>query len=198
MWNERYARPEYVFGTEPNAFLASCADLFKPGQTALCAADGEGRNSVWLASEGLSVTAFDASEVGLEKASRLADQKSVAVNYHLANIEDWDWSPDRFDVVAAIFIQFAPPNLRKGIFAGMKRTVRPGGLIVMQGYRPEQIEYGTGGPDRPEQLYTRELLEDAFRDFEIVRLDEHDSELHEGSGHAGISALIDFVARKSE
>lgn len=198
MWNERYSHPDYVFGTEPNAFLASCADLFQPGQSALCVADGEGRNSVWLATQGLSVTAFDASNFGLEKARRLADQRGVAVDYHLANIEDWNWSRDCFDVVAAIFIQFATPDLRTKIFEGMKRTVRPGGLIVMQGYRPKQIEYGTGGPGRPEQLYTRELLDVAFSDFEIVRLDEHDSELREGPGHAGISALIDLVARKAE
>lgn len=196
MWNDRYSRPDYVFGTEPNAFLASCGDLFAPAQTALCVADGEGRNSVWLTSQGLSVTAFDASNVGIAKARRLADQKGVAVDYRLADIEDWVWSADRFDVVAAIFIQFASPDLRTKIFAGMKRTVRPGGLIVMQGYRPKQIEYGTGGPDRAEQLYTRELLEGSFSDFEIVKLTEHDTEIREGGGHAGMSALIDLIVRK--
>jgi len=196
MWNERYDRQEYLFGTEPNAFLASCADLLVPGQSALAVADGEGRNSVWLASRGLAVTAFDASTVGLEKARRLADQRQVTVDYCEAAVEDWDWTPAHFDVVAAIFIQFAGPDLRSRIFAGMKRTVKPGGLILMQGYRPEQLAYGTGGPKEPENLYTRALLEEAFADFEILRLEEHDSEVREGPGHAGLSALIDLVARR--
>lgn len=196
MWNDRYSRPGYLFGTEPNAFLKSCAPLLEPGQSALAIADGEGRNSVWLAGQGLSVTAFDASSVGIEKARRLASQRGVDVDLHLATIEEWDWAPDRYDVVAAIFIQFAAPELRAAIFEGMKRTVKPGGLVLLQGYRPEQIGYGTGGPSSPENLYTRALLEDAFKDFEMLRLEDHDSVVHEGEGHDGMSALIDLVARK--
>ena len=111
-------------------------------------------------------------------------------------IEDWDWVPDSFDVVAAIFIQFADPALRSLIFEGMKRTVKPGGLLLMQGYRPEQIEYATGGPRARENLYTRALLEEAFAGFAILRLHEHDDEIREGPGHAGMSALIDLIARK--
>lgn len=196
MWDERYRNPEYVFGTEPNAFLASCAHLLKPDQKALAIADGEGRNSVWLASQGLEVTAFDASEVGLEKARKLAKHNKVSVDYQLAGIDDWEWTPDHFDVVAAIFIQFAPPKMRDAIFRGMQQTVKPGGLILMQGYRPEQIAYGTGGPSAREQLYTRPMLEEAFAGFEILTLETHDSTLHEGPGHDGMSALIDLVARK--
>lgn len=196
MWDERYSREDYVFGTEPNAFLASCAPLLEPGRGALCVADGEGRNSVWLARRGLAVTAFDFSSVGIAKARKLAAAGGVAVDYRQASIEDWDWSPDRFDVVAAIFIQFAEPALRSRIFEGMKRTLKPGGLLLVQGYRPEQIEYATGGPRARENLYTRALLEEAFAGFEILRLSEHDSEIHEGPGHAGMSALIDLVARK--
>lgn len=196
MWDDRYSREDYVFGTEPNAFLASCAPLLRAGQSALCVADGEGRNSVWLAGQGLAVTAFDASAVGLAKARKLAGARGVAVDYRLASIEDWDWVPDSFDVVAAIFIQFADPALRSLIFEGMKRTVKPGGLLLMQGYRPEQIEYATGGPRARENLYTRALLEEAFAGFAILRLHEHDDEIREGPGHAGMSALIDLVARK--
>ncbi len=196
MWDERYDRPDYVFGTEPNAFLASQTELLSPGQSALAVADGEGRNSVWLASRGLDVTAFDASSVGLEKARRLAADQGVTVDYHLASIEDWDWTPDRFDIVAAIFIQFAPPDLRARIFDGIKQTVKPGGLVLMQGYRPEQVDYGTGGPPQRDHMYTRDLLEKSFGEFEIMKLEAHDSEINEGPGHDGLSALIDLVARK--
>ncbi|ODU15445.1 MAG: SAM-dependent methyltransferase [Sphingomonas sp. SCN 67-18] len=196
MWDQRYSGSDYVFGVEPNRFLTSCGHLLEPGQTALAVADGEGRNSVWLASQGLSVTAFDASNAGLSKARQLAAEKRVAVDHRLSQIEDWEWRAECFDVVVAIFIQFAAPELRSVIFEGMKRTLKPGGLILMEGYRPEQIAYATGGPRQREQLYTRGLLEEAFADFEILQLAEHDSELHEGQGHSGMSALIDLVARK--
>ena len=195
-WDERYSTPDYLFGTEPNAFLASQADLLVPGQSALAVADGEGRNGVWLASKGLTVTAFDASAVGLDKAKRLAAEKGVNVDYRLAAIEDWTWTENRFDVVVAIFIQFASPELREKIFAGIKQCLKQGGLLLLQGYTPKQLEYGTGGPPTGENLYTRRLLEDAFAGFEIMRLEEYDSVIREGSGHSGMSALIDLVARK--
>lgn len=196
MWNERYDREEYVFGTEPNAFLKSCASILRPGQKALAVADGEGRNGVWLAGQGLDVTGFDASAVGLDKARRLAARRGVEVDYRLASVEDWAWQPDAFDVVAAIFIQFAEPPLRKLIFQGMIRTLKPGGLLLLQGYTPRQLDYGTGGPRAVENLYTRPILEDAFASLAIERLEEHDSEIDEGPGHSGMSALIDLVARK--
>lgn len=196
MWNERYDRPDYVYGTAPNAFLVSCADLLTPGSKALSVADGEGRNSAWLAAQGLDVTAFDASHVGVDKARRLAAERGVPVDHRIARIEDWAWAQNSFDVVAAIFIQFAGPQLRTVMFDGMKQTLRPGGLLLMQGYRSEQIEYGTGGPGIRENLYTRELLEETFSDFDILRLDEHDTAIEEGAGHSGMSALIDLVARK--
>jgi SAM-dependent methyltransferase len=156
-WNERYDREEYVFGTEPNAFLKSCSRLLKPGQTALAVADGEGRNGVWLASQGLRVVGFDASAVGLAKARRLAAREGVGVDYRLASVEDWAWERDGYDVVAAIFIQFAEPLLRALIFEGMIRTLKPGGLLLLQGYTPRQLDYGTGGPRAVENLYTRPM-----------------------------------------
>lgn len=195
-WNERYDREEYVFGTEPNAFLKSCSRLLKPGQTALAVADGEGRNGVWLASQGLRVVGFDASAVGLAKARRLAAREGVGVDYRLASVEDWAWERDGYDVVAAIFIQFAEPLLRALIFEGMIRTLKPGGLLLLQGYTPRQLDYGTGGPRAVENLYTRPMLEGAFASLTIERLEEHDGEIDEGPGHSGMSALIDLVARK--
>ncbi|MCC8381723.1 bifunctional 2-polyprenyl-6-hydroxyphenol methylase/3-demethylubiquinol 3-O-methyltransferase UbiG [Xenorhabdus sp. PB30.3] len=196
MWNERYSCSDYIFGTEPNIFLTSCEHLLSPGKSVLSVADGEGRNSIWLASQGLNVTAFDMSDEGLKKAKKLATLNDVSVNFKLSDIENWHWVPEQFDIVVAIFIQFAPPEMRRKIFEGMKTTLRPGGMILMQGYRPEQLEYGTGGPRELEYFYTRTLLEEMFGDFRISKLDEYDSELQEGTGHSGLSALIDLVAFK--
>ena len=103
---------------------------------------------------------------------------------------------DQSDVVAAIFIQFANPELREVIFSGIRRTLVPGGVLILQGYRPEQLQYGTGGPSCAENMYTAHLLRNVFSDFHILRLDEHDSAIREGQGHGGMSALIDFIARK--
>ena len=195
-WNQRFSDPDYIFGTEPNAFLAAQAHLLRRGQTALAVADGEGRNGVWLAEQGLDVTSFDLSPMGLEKAGKLARQRGVKLDARLADAAAWEWEPARFDVVVAIFIQFAGPKLRDAIFAGIRRTLVPGGLLLMQGYRPEQLAYGTGGPSCAENLYTSSLLRSAFEGFEILALREHDSMTSEGKGHHGMAALIDLVARK--
>ena len=195
-WNERFAKDAYHFGTGPNAFLASQAALLKPGMKALAIADGEGRNSVWLAERGLVVTAFDFSPLGVAKAQRLAESRRLSVDYRVADIREWDWEPGEFDIVAAIFFQFAKPADRTRIFAGIVTTLKPGGVLILQGYRPEQIQYGTGGPPWPEHMYTERLLREAFATLEILHLAAHDDEIREGVGHNGMSALIDLVARK--
>ena len=196
IWNERYGADEYHFGTEPNAFLKSQVARLEPGMSCLAVADGEGRNGVWLAEHGLHVLSVDASEVGLAKARALARERGVQMQLEHADLERWDWGCGRFDVVVAIFIQFAGKKLRDEIFAGIKACLKPGGLLLLQGYTPRQLEYRTGGPSQPENLYTATMLKDAFADMEILHLEEHDSEISEGAGHCGMSALIDLVARK--
>jgi SAM-dependent methyltransferase len=195
-WNGRFAGDDYLFGTKPNAFLAGQRHFLAPGQRALALADGEGRNGVFLTEQGLTVTAVDFSPVALAKARRLAVSRGVTMSFVEADLADWEWKPDSFDVVAAIFIQFADPVLREAIFRGIRQTLAPGGLLLMQGYRPEQIAYGTGGPPYAEHMYTAALLREAFSGFEILHLSEHDSVIEEGTGHHGLSALVDLVARK--
>jgi 2-polyprenyl-3-methyl-5-hydroxy-6-metoxy-1,4-benzoquinol methylase len=195
-WNQRFSVAEYVFGTAPNAFLAAHADLFKPGQRALCVADGEGRNSVWLAEQGLEVTAFDFAPAALDKARRLAAGRGVRVRYELATVEDWRWPAAEFDVVVAIFIQFVVPAARRVLFERMSAALRPGGLLLLEGYTPAQLKYGTGGPKQVDQLYTEELLRRSFGALEILELKAYEAELNEGTRHTGMSAVIDLVARK--
>jgi SAM-dependent methyltransferase len=195
-WNARFAAEGFVFGTEPNAFLASQSARLAPGMSALCVADGEGRNSVWLAKRGLAVTAFDFSPVGIAKAKKLAERAGVKVDYRLADVDDWNWDAASYDVVVAIFVQFTPPAQRTRMFAGMVRALKPGGFLILQGYRPEQLRYGTGGPKQVENLYTEGLLRDTFAALEILHLASHDDVVDEGPGHKGMSALIDLVARR--
>ena len=195
-WQERFSTPDYRFGKAPNAFLKSQAHLLRKGEKALAIADGEGRNGVFLAEQGLDVLSVDFSPLAQDKARKLAAERGVTLRVEQADIINWQWPAAAFDVVAAIFFQFAAPADRDKIFAGIKRALKPGGLLLMQGYTPKQLEYKTGGPSRLENLYTRALLEKAFADFAALDISEHDSVIHEGAGHGGMSALIDLVGRK--
>ncbi|MDD5296735.1 MAG: methyltransferase domain-containing protein [Rhodocyclaceae bacterium] len=197
-WTSRYREvgEDYLFGTAPTRFMETHAGLFSSGSTALSVADGEGRNSVWLAEQGLAVTALEISPVALEKARKLAAGKAVAVDFRLGDVLDWDWPKDAFDFVAAVFIQFTAPAERLRLFADMQAAVKPGGLLLLHGYTPKQLEYKTGGPPSVDHLYTPELLRDAFAGWDIRELREYEDDLEEGSGHRGRSALIDLVARK--
>ncbi|MBA3024382.1 MAG: class I SAM-dependent methyltransferase [Gammaproteobacteria bacterium] len=194
VWDERYSGEDYFYGTEPNAFLISQHELLKPGLRCLAVADGEGRNGVWLAEQGLDVLSLDASPVAQAKAKRLAQTRGVTMRFEQADLLGWR-SDERFDVVAAIFIQFVGPELRPAQFENLKRHLKPGGLLLLQGYTPRQLDFKTGGPSQVENLYSATMLRELCADMEIVHLGEHDSVIHEGTGHSGMSALIDLVAR---
>ena len=195
-WRKRYTAPGYLFGTEPNAFLKSQAHLLRKGQTALAIADGEGRNGVFMAEQGLDVLSVDFSPEGQAKARSLAKQRGVTLRVEQADMTQWDWKPNAFDVVAGIFFQFAKPAQRAAIFAGIKKTLKPGGLLLIQGYGLKQLVYKNGGPSEPDRLYTREMLQEAFGDFSSLDIREHESEIKEGDHHVGISALVDLVGVK--
>jgi len=195
-WNQRFAADGFLFGTEPNAWLREHAGVWQPGQRVLSVADGEGRNSVWLARRGLQVDAFDISEVGVAKARRLAATHGVEVNFSVADCDGFAWPEAAYDGLAAIFVQFADPALRSRLFAHIRRCLKPGGTLVLQGYTPRQLEYRTGGPPIESHLYTEALLREAFADLDIVELRDYEADLAEGSGHHGRSALIGLVARR--
>jgi SAM-dependent methyltransferase len=195
-WNQRFQCDNYIFGREPNDFLRSQAALFVPGSRALCVADGEGRNSVWLARQGLRVDAFDISETGVRKALALAADAKVHVEFSVSDCDLWPWPEDCYDTVVAIFVQFADPPMRDRLFAKMIRSLRPGGLLVLQGYTPKQLDFKTGGPPFLSHLYTDDMLEHAFASLHILELREYEADLAEGTQHHGRSALIGLVARK--
>jgi SAM-dependent methyltransferase len=195
-WETRFSAPEFVFGTEPNEFLRSQAHLLPPRGKALAVADGEGRNGVWLAQQGLDVLSIDFSPAAQKKAHALAKARNVSLLIERVDVTDWTWPADEFDVVAVIFIQFANPEQRKRIFAGVRRALKAGGLLLLQGYRPEQLNYKTGGPSAVENLYTEEMLAAEFADFADLQIHSHDSMTREGTGHVGMAALIDLVGYK--
>lgn len=195
-WETRFSAPGYHFGTEPNAFLKSKAHLLRAGQNALAVADGEGRNGVWLAEQGLAVLSVDFSPTAQRKAQALAAERGVTLRTETTDITNWTWPEEGFDVIAAIFIQFAPPDGQARMFEGMKRALKPGGLLLIEGYGEKQLEYGTGGPKNISQLYTRERLERTFEDFAKIEISEYDAMRIEGDGHTGMAALVDLVGWK--
>ena len=196
IWNERYNVPEFIFGTTPNLFLQQQAHRLTAGQRVLAVADGEGRNGIWLAEQGMSVLSVDSAEVAQLKAQRLALERGVKVDFECADLLTWQWGKAEFDAVVGIFIQFVGSADRQILFAGIEAALKPGGLLILQGYTPRQLEFKTGGPPQAENMYSEALLRERFGDWDILHFSEHDEHISEGSHHHGMSALIDLVARK--
>lgn len=202
MWSNRYRDigDQYLFGTEPSHFLANRADLFKKGESAILMADGEGRNSIWLAERGLDVAAIEISPVALEKAKKLASSRNVDIDFIQSDMLFHDWNEAnfiaKFDWVIGIFIQFVGREGMAQQFQIMKDLTRPGGRVLLHGYTPEQLEYKTGGPSDINNLYTSALLTEAFSGWKVEELIEYEADICEGVGHNGHSALIGMIAQK--
>ena len=196
-WNERFDKEEFIFGKEPNEYLVEQTKKYlKPGQKVLCIADGEGRNGVWLAKQGMQVVGFDASDIALAKAKQFAKENQVEVEYTFSDTDSFAWQTNTYDAVIAIFIQFADPAMRGRIFQKAHETLKQGGIFILQGYTPKQLEYKTGGPSLIEHLYTEQMIRDLAKDFEILDLSVYEKELSEGARHTGMSALLGLTAKK--
>ena len=193
MWEERFsATSDYVFGKTPARFLTAHKDCFAPGESVLCVADGEGRNSVYLAERGLEVTALEFAPSALAKARALAAERAVAVDFRQIDVLAQDL-PGTYDIVAGIFIQFTGPVERDKLFAKMQKATRPGGRIMLHGYTPEQVALGTGGPPFVANMYTEKTLREAFPGWEVLEVAEYQTAAQSGKGQA---AYIDFIACK--
>ena len=196
-WNERFDKKEFIFGKEPNEYLVEQASRYlEPNSSVLCIADGEGRNGVWLAKQGMQVIGFDVSDIALVKAKQFAKDNQVEIAYSLSDTDGFDWQENSYDAIIAIFIQFADPVMRTRIFKQIQSALKPGGILILQGYTPKQLEYKTGGPSLLEHLYTEEMISDLVNEMEILDLRCYEKELNEGARHAGMSALLGMVAKK--
>lgn len=203
-WEERYAAQGYVFGKAPNYFLAACKPLLPAHGRVLAVADGEARNGVWLAEQGLNVLSLDFSPTAQAKGRTLAAERGLAIapgpgarlTFEQGDVHTWAYPDNTYDIVVEIFTQFSTPKERAMKWAGMKRTLKPGGLLIVQGYTPKQLQYGTGGPKEVENLYTQQMLEAAFAGFTNMRFTEEELEMHEGERHSGMSAVIGMTAYK--
>jgi SAM-dependent methyltransferase len=195
-WQSRYSVEEFVFGEAPNEFLASKKPLLPNRGTVLAVADGEGRNGVWLAGLGLDVLSLDFSPAAQAKARALAERQGAQLRFELEDVHGWTYPENAFDVVVDIFTQFSSSEQRARKWDGIKRTLKPGGLLLLEGYTPKQLDYGTSGPKVLEQLYTNEMLEAAFGSFARLQIVQEERAMSEGRGHSGMSAVIDLVGWK--
>ena len=194
-WDQRYSIEDYLFGQKPaQALLRNEKHLVSGGETLLIA-DGEGRNSVYLAKKDFKVTSSDSSVVAQQKAKTLADIHDVKVNFKLENFFDIDWSKKQYDNIIGICFQFIPPELIEEAFMGLRSATKKGGTIFIHGYTPEQIHYGTGGPKDVSLMYTEATFIHSFTNSEIHLLEKYEATISEGPGHNGKSAMIDFVAK---
>jgi 2-polyprenyl-3-methyl-5-hydroxy-6-metoxy-1,4-benzoquinol methylase len=199
-WDDRYGESGYAYGTAPNQFLTEQQHRFKSGMKTLVVGDGEGRNGVWLATQGLDVLSIDLSPVGLEKARSLASQHQVPIQTQCADLTAWNWVENTYDLIVSIYVHFAP-EVRQQIHRSMLKVLKPGGSIVLEAFNLEQLqyqrEYDSGGPAIQEMLYHPEMLREDFAGGEIVELTETVTELDEGRYHEGKASVIRLILQKN-
>jgi protein-L-isoaspartate O-methyltransferase len=193
MWDERYAAEEYIYGTEPNEFLAEHArELSGP---VLCIAEGEGRNGVFLASLGLEVLAVDSSAVGLEKARALAESRGVSIATEVADLADYVPSPNTFGAVVSIFAHL-PSKVRQRLYPLLEQCLTPGGLLILEAYNEAQINRDTGGPKDPDMLMSEAKIETGFANLDTLFLRDTRRQVVEGLYHTGLADVVQFIGRK--
>lgn len=194
-WDERYRRENYLFGTEPNDFLAESADRLPPNGKVLCLADGEGRNGVFLAQSGHHVTSIDSSAVALDKAQALATDRNVALETIAADLFEYDLGESCWEGIVSIFFHM-PSAERRRVHGRIVRALRPGGVLILEAYTPKQLEFGTGGPPWEDYLPTAAKLQDELDGLDFLHLLETERDVIEGEGHTGRAAVVQVIARK--
>ncbi len=197
MWDERYERNEFVYGEAPNDFLIEKAGLLQKGRC-LCLAEGQGRNAVWLAQQGFSVTAVDQSAVGMAKARELAARRAVVIETEVADLASFNLGENKWDSIVSIFGHL-PSDLRRDVHRRVTAALAPGGTFLLEAYTPDQlVTGGTGGPSDPDMLLNLAKLSDELSALEILFAQEIVREVNEGDFHKGEGAVVQFVARKGE
>lgn len=194
-WNTRFQGESYIYGKEPNAFLKEIHKKLKVSGNALAIAEGEGRNAVYLAEQGMSVTTWDYAVSGLTKTNQLAKERNVSVSAKQVDLNEAIWDKNTWDEIVCIFGHF-PADLRQKTLQGVKEAVRPGGYYVTEVYSPYQIPYESGGPRNQDLLYKPEEFLSHFSDWRIVHFFMGEVVRHEGEGHNGLSHVIQCVVQK--
>lgn len=199
-WDARYAMPDYVYGTTPNAFFKEQLDRLPPGRL-LLPAEGEGRNAAYAASKGWQVLAFDQSQAGREKAMRLAAARGLQYDYQVCDAAEAVFEPATFDALGLIFVHF-PAESMTMLYRYFTSALKPGGIVLLEGFSTQQIayqqRYASGGPSDPTMLFDKDYLQRIFAGFQIELLEETETELDEGAFHSGKAHVVRLAAKKPE
>ena len=194
-WNEKFANTDYAYGTEPNDFLASAVTNLKRGAT-LSLAEGEGRNAVWLAQQGFTVSAIEQSEKGVGKTLRLALKRGVIVMAERGELETFHIQPNSWDLVVSIYAH-TPQELRRKLHRQVVAGLKPGGVFVLEAYTPAQIPNNTGGPKDASLMPTAELLRSELAGLVFDHIEEVERDVVEGSLHTGTAHVVQVVAHRA-
>jgi hypothetical protein len=196
LWDHRFAEPGFKYGTEPNAFLRDQAIRFLPSSQVLVPGDGEGRNGVWLATKGHTVTSVDSSAVGLKKAQSLAESRGVALETELVDLQYWQPPEACFDALVLIYTHL-PVTFRQMVHRRLAIGLQVGGWVVLEAFHPAQLGYRSGGPSDATMLYTPEQIGADFDGLVDVALAwQGRIELSEGTGHLGAAHVTRWVGRR--
>jgi SAM-dependent methyltransferase len=198
-WNDRFSNEEFAYGEEPNNYLKEQLQKLSPGNI-LFPAEGEGRNAVFAARLGWTVSAFDISVEGKKKALKLAEANKVNIEYQLGDIEILNYKPEQFDAIALIYAHF-PADIKSPYHKTLDRYLRKGGLIIFEAFSKKHVDYirkneAVGGPKDIDMLFSIEEIKSDFPNYEIIELSEMEIELKEGLFHNGTGSVIRFLGKK--
>ncbi len=194
-WDERYAQPEYIYGKQPNAWLAEKLKEIPVGRI-LFPAEGEGRNAVYAATLGWEVTAFDQSAEGRSKALRLAAEKNVQIVYNLSDLTHFEAEPGSFDVIALIFVHM-PEEIRSRVHKTLTKYLKPGGYLILEAFTKDQLKNNSGGPKTEQLLYNNEQITGDFPELDFLESGDAIAHLDEGLLHRGEANVVRLFARKA-
>lgn len=192
-WNERYITEKYLYGREANTFLAENVDLLSGPVLSL--SEGEGRNAVFMASQGLNVLGVDCSKIGLEKAQSLAKSKGVAIQTKVADLAHYQPKEHHYGSVVSISAHL-PSRIRLRLYPLVEAALKPGGIVLLEAYSENQLVKDTGGPKDIDMLMSVAKLRQEFPTLTPMLAQEIEREVCEGDGHTGIASVVQFIARK--
>jgi 2-polyprenyl-3-methyl-5-hydroxy-6-metoxy-1,4-benzoquinol methylase len=193
MWDETYATDTYVYGEQANQFLQDHAHHLPKGKV-ICLAEGEGRNAVFLAKMGYSVTAVDLSKVGLEKAQKLAEKHHVKIDFIHGDLSTFELGKCQWDAVVSIFCHL-PESVRQSLHSRIITSLKPNGVYLVEGYTPEQLRYHTGGPSKSDMMLSKAILTSELSALDFIHLQELERKVIEGTKHTGLAHVVQAIAK---
>ena len=198
-WNDRYRQDEFAYGEQPNNFLKEELEQLKTGAI-LFPAEGEGRNAVFAAKLGWTVSAFDISEEGKNKALKLAVKNNISIDYRIGELQTLNYKPEQFDAIALIYAHFPAP-IKSALHQALDRYLCKGGVVIFEAFSKKHMDYlakneQVGGPKDIASLFSIEEIQSDFKNYEIIQLQEKEIELKEGIYRNGLGSVIRFVGKK--